>query len=53
MCEAAMSEEKENVNGVWVCEFEMWVSWVSKDDLVAGVGCCGGTMVVAEEREKR
>ncbi|GMY06433.1 hypothetical protein FCV25MIE_01672 [Fagus crenata] len=47
--EAAMGEEKENVDGVWVCEFKVWVLWVSKNDLVAGVGCCGGTMVVAEE----
>jgi hypothetical protein len=30
--EAAMGEEKENVDGVWVCEFEMWVSWVSKKE---------------------
>ena len=52
MCEVAMGEEKENVNGVWVCEFEMWVSWVSKNDLLAGFGCCGGTVVVAEEREE-
>ena len=52
MCEAAMGEEKENVDGVWVCEFEMWVSWVSKNDLVAGVGCFGGTVVVVEEREE-
>ena len=45
-----MGEEKENVDGVWVCEFKVWVLWVSKnDDLVAGVGCCGGTVVVAEE----
>ena len=47
-----MGEEKENVNGVWVCEFEMWVSWVSKDDLVAGVGCCGG-LWWWQKREKR
>ena len=48
-----MGEEKENVDGVWVCEFKVWVLWVSKnDDLVAGVGCCGGTVVVAEEREE-
>ena len=47
-----MGEEKENVDGVWVCEFEMWVSWVSKNDLVAGFGCCGGTVVVVEEREE-
>ena len=45
-----MGEEKDNVDGVWVCEFKVWVLWVSKnDDLVAGVGCCGGTVVVAEE----
>jgi hypothetical protein len=35
-----------------VCEFEVWVLWVSKNDLVAGVDCCGGTVVVAEEREE-
>ena len=52
MCEAAMSEEKENVNGVWVCQFEMWVWWVSKNDLLARFGCCGGTVVEAEEREE-
>jgi hypothetical protein len=50
--EAAMGEEKENVDGVWVYEFEIWVLWVSKNDLVAGVGCCGGTVVVAKEREE-
>jgi hypothetical protein len=44
-----MVEEKENVDGVWVCEFKVWVLWVSKNDLVAGVGCCGGIVVVAEE----
>jgi hypothetical protein len=40
-------------DGVWVCEFEVWVLWVSKNDLVAGVGCCGGTVVVVEERRDR
>ncbi|GMY25942.1 hypothetical protein FCV25MIE_21184, partial [Fagus crenata] len=29
-----------------VCEFEVWVLWVSKNDLVVGVDCCGGTVVV-------
>ena len=47
-----MGEEKENVDGVWVCEFKVWVLWVSKNDLVAVVGFCGGTVVVAEEREE-
>jgi hypothetical protein len=45
-----------NLNGFlilfWVCEFEVWVLWVSKNDLVVGVDCCGGTVVVAEEREE-
>ena len=31
----------------------MWVLWVFKNDLVDGVGCCGGTVVVTEEREER
>ena len=54
MCEAAMGEEKKNVDGVWVCEFEVWVLWVFKNDLVAGVSCC---VVVGlwwwQKREKR
>ena len=47
-----MGEEKENIDSVWVYEFEMWVLWVSKNDLVAGVDWCDGTVVVVEEREE-
>jgi hypothetical protein len=36
----------------WVCEFEVWVLWVFKNDLVAGVDCCGGTVVAVEETEQ-
>ena len=28
----------QNFDGVWVCEFEVWVLWVCEDDLVVGVG---------------
>ncbi len=40
-------------NGVWICQFEVWVLWVSKNDLVARVGCCGGGRREIEEIEEK
>ena len=46
------SHEDQSQKFIWVCEFEVWVLWVFKNDIVAGVIVMVG-LWWWQKREKR